>query len=193
MAGENILKSFLISIGFSINDQQFRNFQDVMRKTATSAVDLAKATAGASAVLATSMRAIAAHQEEMYYASQRTGSSVRELQDFGFAASQVGVDAAKAQSAVEGLAAARRMNPGLNGMLGSLGIDPRQLDNTRVMVQLLTRLRSMPYYQGAQIAQMFGIDEQTFNMLESAGCRKWRSFSPSAIACSPRPESIRSR
>lgn len=78
----------------------------------------------------------------------------------------MGVSAEKARGAVEGLAAARRTNPGLNGILANLGIDPRQTDNAKVLIELLAKLRNMPYYQGAQLAGMFGVDEQTFQMLE---------------------------
>ena len=178
MSGSNILKEFLISIGFKVDDQKYRNFQEVLKKTSQNAIDLAKATAGASTILGTSMRAIASHMQSMGFASQRTGSSVRELQDFSFAASQVGVSAEKAQASIEALAAARRANPGLNGMLGNLGIDPRQTDNAKVMVQLLGKLRAMPYYQGSQIAGMFGIDDQTFFMLEKGlpQMEKWAAL-----------------
>jgi len=166
MASSNVLKEFLVSIGFKIDEQQYRNFQEALRTTGKNALELGKSTALASTVLGASLRTVSAQLETLYYASQRTGASAKELKEFSFAASQIGVSAERAQDAIEGLAAARRTNPGLNGMLANMGIDPRQTDNARVMVELLAKLHSVPHYQGAQIAQMFGLDEQTFNMLE---------------------------
>ena len=166
MAASNVLKEFLVKIGFKVDDQQFRNFSEVMRKTGKGAIELGKDTAAATTVLGASLKTIAQQMEGLYYASQRTGASAAELKEFSFAASQVGVSAERAQGAVEGLAAARRTNPGLNGILGDLGIDPRQTDNAKVLMELLVKLRNLPHYQGAQMASMFGIDEQTFNQLE---------------------------
>jgi len=168
MAGStNVLREFLVKIGFKVDEQKFKNFQEAMRTTAKNAAEMGKTALAASTVMGTSLKLIAEQMEGLYFASQRTGASTQELKEFSFAAAQVGVSAEQAQGAIEGLAAARRTNPGLNGLLGSLGIDPKQTDNARVLLQLLTKLHNMPYFQAAQIAGMFGISEQSFNMLEA--------------------------
>ena len=166
MSSSNVLKEFLVKIGFKVDEQQFRNFSEVMRKTGSGAVELGKNTAAATTVLGASLKTIAQQMEGLYYASQRTGASAAELKEFSFAASQVGISAERAQGAIEALAAARRTNPGLNGPLAGLGIDPNQTDNAKVLMELLVKLRNMPHYQGARMASLFGIDEQTFNQLE---------------------------
>lgn len=166
MSSSNILKEFLVKIGFKLDETKFRNFQEGMRTTAKNFAELAKTGLAAGAALGTSTTIIARQMESLYFAAQRTGASAGELKEFSFAASQIGVSAEQAQGAIEGLAAARRTNPGLNGILGGLGIDPHQVDNAKVMVQLLTKLHSMPYFQAEQIAGLFGINESTFNMLE---------------------------
>jgi GH24 family phage-related lysozyme (muramidase) len=127
---------------------------------------MSKTAIAATGVMSTGLKAAAQQMESLYFASRRTGASAGELKALGFAAEQVGISAEKARSAVEGIAAARRTNPGLNGILVGLGIDPKQTDNARVMVQLLGKLGAMPHYQGAQIAAMFGLDERTFLMLK---------------------------
>lgn len=166
MASSNVLKEFLVKIGFKVDEQKFKNFQEAMRTTGKNAVEMGKNTLAASAVMGASLKLIASQMEGLYFASQRTGASTKELKEFSFAAAQIGVSAEQAQGAIEGLAAARRTNPGLNGLLGSMGIDPRQTDNAKTMIQLLVKLHSMPHYQGAQVAALFGIDEGTFNQLE---------------------------
>jgi GH24 family phage-related lysozyme (muramidase) len=167
MAGNSsVLKEFLVKIGFKVDDTQYRNFQEAMRATGKNAVEMSKTALAATTVMGAGLKAVAAQMESLYFATRRTGASATELKELGFAASQVGVSAEQARGAVEGLAAARRTNPGLNGILGGMGIDPRQTDNAKVLVQLLAKLHSMPYYQGAQVAGLFGINEQTFAMLE---------------------------
>ena len=167
MAGNSsVLKEFLVKIGFKIDETKYRDFQESMRVTAKNAVEMSKTALAATTVMGAGLKAVAQQMESLYFATRRTGASATELKELGFAAEQVGVSAEQARGAVEGLAAARRTNPGLNGILGGLGIDPRQTDNAKVLVQLLAKLHSMPYYQGAQVAGLFGINEQTFAMLE---------------------------
>lgn len=167
MSSSNVLKEFLVKIGFKVDETKFRNFQESMRATAKNAAEMGKTLLAASTVGGASLTKLSRQMETLYFASQRTGSSARELKEFSFAATQIGVSAEQAQGAIEGLAAARRTNPGLNGLLGSMGIDPKQTDNAKVLVQLLAKLHSMPHYQGAQVAALFGIDEGTFNQLET--------------------------
>jgi GH24 family phage-related lysozyme (muramidase) len=181
--GSNILKEFLVKISFAQDEQKKRNFLKTIQDISKVSVEVTKSFAGmakgfmgfagtaavATTALGAAMTAIAKPLEGLYWAAQRTGANAKELDEFSYAASQVGVSAEAAQSAIEGLAAARRTNPGLNGILAGMGIDPKQMDNAQVMVQLLTKLQSMPHYQGAQIAGMFGLDEKTFNQLENNG------------------------
>lgn len=177
---DTILKSFLVRLGFKIDDTQFRNFNDGMNKIAKSSVDLAKnfvklgeASALAVTGMGASMVAVGKQLEGLYYVAQRTGASAKELDIFSFAAEQVGVSADTARGAIDRMAAARRNNPGLNGILGGLGIDPRQTDNAKTMVALITKLRNMDVQSGnkthfvtSQWAAMFGLDEQSFKQIE---------------------------
>ncbi len=166
MAGSNILKEFLVRIAFKTDETQRRNFVEGILSLGKNFTELAKTGLAAGTALTASTTVMAKQMESLYFASQRTGGSIAELKEFSFAASQIGVSAEAAQASIEGLAAARRTNPGLDGLLGSMGINPRETDNAKVMVELLTKLHSMPYFVGAQMAGMFGIDEGTFNMLE---------------------------
>jgi GH24 family phage-related lysozyme (muramidase) len=180
MASSSVLKEFLVRIGFAVNDTQYRNFQEGMNRIAKGSVELAKnfvKLGEASTLAITAMGAgmvVAGKQMEgMYFAAQRTGASAKELDVFSFAAEQVGINADTARQAIEKMAGARRTNPGLNGILGGLGIDPRQMDNAKVMVELITKLRNMDAKSGnathfvtSQWAAMFGLDEQSFTQIE---------------------------
>ena len=166
MAGSNVLKEFLVKIGFKVDETKYRNFQEVMRTTAKNAAEMGKTLLTATTVGGAGLTTLAKQMEGLYFAAQRTGATAKELKTFSFAAEQIGVNAERAEGAIEGLAAARRTNPGLNGILGGMGIDPHQIDNAKVMVQLLAKLHAMPHFQAAQIAGLFGIDEGTFNQLE---------------------------
>ncbi len=172
MAADNILKSFFVRLGFKVDQQGQRNFVEGIASLGKGFSELAKTGLAAGTALTASTTVMAKQMESLYFASQRTGASTRELKEFSFAASQIGVSAERAQAAIEGMAAARRTNPGLNGLLASFGINPRETDNAKAMVQLLVKLHSMGgpgtmgYAVATQYAAMFGIDEGTLNQLE---------------------------
>jgi GH24 family phage-related lysozyme (muramidase) len=172
MATENVLREFLVKIGFKVDEQKFKRFQESMNTTGKHAVEMTKnfvklgeASLLAGTTMGVALTAAAKQLEGLYFASQRTGASAKELQTFGFAAEQVGVSAEQARAAVEGLASTRRTNPGVNGLLGSFGIDPRSTDNAKVLVSLLTKLHGMSEAQGVRTAGLFGIDQATFLQL----------------------------
>lgn len=161
----DILKEYLVSIGFQVDESQAKkaksSLQDIGKKFEGMAL---KASAAATA-LAASVTEIASRLEKLYFASQRTGASVTQIQNLRYAAEQVGVSADDAQAALEGMTRAMRLNPGLVAMLKNLNINPNQ-DKVKVLMDLIDRLRRMPFYQGSRIAEMFGINSDTLLMLE---------------------------
>lgn len=165
MAAQNILRSYLVGLGFKIDDQEWKRFDSYWKRISDRFVSLSAQATAASLEVAGAVSHIADQLTDLYYVSQRTSSSVGGIQAFTFGAKQIGLTAEQATSALEGLASAMRMQPGTKGVLASFGIDPNGKDRVETMMKLIDVLRRMPFYQGAAYAQMFGIDEQTFLML----------------------------
>jgi len=160
-----ILKEFLVALGFKVDDQQFRNFETKFKFTIEKFAEIGKVAVAAGAALSVAITKTASDMEKLYYVSQRTGASVANLQALRFGAEQIGVSADQATNAVEGLAAALRLNPGKRGLLTMLGIQ-EGTDNAQTLLNLVSRLRQMPFFMAAQFAGQFGIDERTLFMLE---------------------------
>jgi lysozyme len=177
---ESVLKSFVVSLGFKINDQQFRNFNEGLLKISKGTTELLRnfkalgeATALSTTAIGASLVAVAKPLESMYYLAQRTGASAKEIDVLGYSFEQLGMSAETAGALIDKMAQARRTRPGLNGILGMLGVDPGQTDNAKTMVQLITQLRNMDvksggknHYVASQYASMFGVDEATFKRIE---------------------------
>lgn len=161
----DILKEYLVSIGFQVDEKQVRNFRDNLSTIDKRLEELGKVAIASATALSASVTIIASKLEQMHYASERTRTSVGNLQTFRFAAEQIGVSADDAQAAVEGMARALRLQPGLFGLLQELSINPNQ-EGVKLLMDLVDRLRRMPFFQAAQYAQMFGIDERTLFMME---------------------------
>lgn len=161
-----VLKEFLVSIGFDLDEQKMKRFDAFMARAEKGFKTLAIEGAGAAVVLGASITKIAESINQLYYVGQRTNTSVAGLKAFTYGAEQVGVSADAATGALESMSAALRTSPGLKGMLKSFWhIDADKQSGVKTLMQLIDHLRHMPYYQGYQYAAQFGIDEKTFFQL----------------------------
>ena len=117
--------------------------------------------------------------EQAYYASSRTGSSVKEMNAFKYAASQMGSSADEAQSAIEGLAKAQREMPGFAGILRRLGAtDPSNL--TKSLNDIGPKLAAMPLAQAEAYAKLLHIPENL--LLAMRKVEEFRSFEKQSAA-----------
>lgn len=167
----NILREFLVAIGFSIDDQEFRDFQSKFNLTTQKFAELGKVAAAAGVAIAATVIKTASEMERLYFVSERTGASVGRLMSLRFGAGQAGINAETITGAVESMAASLRANPGLAMFFQQLGIK-QVSDNTQNLIDLVTRLKdlgppgSYGYAIAQQIAAGFGLDPQTLFMLE---------------------------
>ncbi len=164
------LRDYLVTLGFKVNKADEARFKDALGTAAKTVAGLTAAMTAAAAAIQASVIKIAADFDSIYFASQRTGTSVANIKSLSYALSQVGGSSGQAASAIEGLAAAIRTNPGIEGMLNSLGIATREngrlKDTADIIDGIVSNLsKSHPYYTSAQIAGILGIDEATFRVL----------------------------
>jgi hypothetical protein len=172
----NVLKAYLVSIGYKVDEQQFRKFQDAQKKTGAGAAQLSTqfkdvvkqlekmAIAVAAFIgirdLAETFKDISQGLEDLYFSSKRAGASAGNLQAFQYGMEQIGISAQSATAMVENLKLAL-VNPGNVSLLKTLGINPNQ-DNVNVTLDLIKRLSTMPDYLGKEYAKSFGIGEQEY-------------------------------
>ncbi|PQK80225.1 hypothetical protein CG428_02375 [Pantoea ananatis] len=162
----DVIKDFLISLGFQVDESGARKFDATIANTTLQAVKLGAAVEAAALSVVAYTAKIASGLDNLYWASQRTGATVAGIQQIGFAVSQLGGTVAGARSSLESLAHFMRNNPGAEGFLNRLGVQTRDAQgNMRDMASIFTgvgdKLGNMPYYRANQYAQMLGIDENT--------------------------------
>lgn len=163
-ADSEVIRSFLMQLGFRIDESGARRFATSILGISKVATETGAAIAGVAVGAEAMVQVFASGMEKLYYASQRTRASVESLQAIRFASQQVGVSAEAAAAAVEGFSRALRLNPGMGALLRGLGVDTKGKDTVQQMYALVGRLAKMPHFVGAKWAQMFGMDEQTFLM-----------------------------
>jgi hypothetical protein len=157
------IKEYLIGLGFNVDDAGLSKFSLAIGKSTTEFGALGAVAAKTTIAIEESVVRVARQFEGLYYASLRTGETVAGLQSIGFAARQIGLTTEQAQGAIERFALAMRTNPGLQGLARQLGVGPGT--PLHQIQQLVENLRSQPYYIAQRYADLFGIDERTFQML----------------------------
>lgn len=167
MAGssdQEILREYLVSLGFRVDasvQQRFGGTLATMDKRATA---LGRSLVGV-AVAATAMATeFAFRMERLYYSSKLAESAAGNLQAIDFAGKQSGVS--DMTKNVQALAGALRANPGLEGLLNSLGVSVTGRDRADVLLDLVRALKSMPFYIAQRYASMFGISPEDLLLME---------------------------
>lgn len=170
MADANVIREFLVSLGWKIDESGQKKFVDSIASTSLKVVELGAAIAATSAAVVAGVAKIADQMESLYFASQRTGAAVANIQALGFAAGQMGSSASAAAASLENLARFMRNSPGATGLIQSLGVQTRDAngglrDTTDILRDLGKQFSTMPYYRANAYAQALGIDEKTLMAL----------------------------
>ncbi|MEJ2896223.1 phage tail tape measure protein [Bordetella avium] len=171
MADQNIIREFLVSLGWKIDDKGERRFVETVEKSTKRVIALGTAATAAAAAVVAATAKMAAGLEEIYYTSQRTKTSSQNILALGFAAGQAGSSANALRGSLENLARLIRSAPGSENLIQSIGVQTRdangQLKDTgEVLTDLGERLKAMPYYRAKAYADVLGIDENTLMALQ---------------------------
>lgn len=170
----SIIQEFLVSLGFKTNESGLKNFVTGIGKATKTVLALAAAIDATAGTVAAGIARWASNLEALYFAAQRTGSSAISLKALDLAARNLGASSGEAQEAVEGLAAALRINPGnvglLTGLLAKLGYQLKvnadgSIDSADALIKLSQVFKSMPYFQAKQFADLLNISEHTLYQL----------------------------
>lgn len=163
MADEsNILREYLIALGFKVDPAATKRFGTTISALDKSATKLSRGIVGVGVAAQVMATEFAFRMEKLYYSSKLAESAAGNLQALNFGGKQVGI--ANITEQVTNLARAVRANPGLQGLLNSLGVRVTGRDMSDVASDLVAQLSKMPFYIAQRYAQMFGIDADTLKL-----------------------------
>jgi len=167
-----ILREYLVRVGFAVDQTEGKKFERSLANWDKRANFLTKALFSAASASAAMVAAFTYNMEKLYYASRRIDSTVGNIQALDYASRKVGVQ--NITQSMESLARNLRSNPGLVGLLQSLGVSVKGRDKADVMMDLVTQLKKMPFFVAERYANLFGIDPDTLFMLQD-GLDKWKA------------------
>jgi hypothetical protein len=118
------IKDYLIGLGFECDEAQVKKFDNFIEGTGKKMAEFGQIAIVSAASIQASVTVIASEFEKLYYASQRTGTSVGAIQALQFGAEQVGVSAESATAALETMVRTMQLNPGAKSLMAHLGVEP---------------------------------------------------------------------
>lgn len=163
---DTVIRDFLVSLGFSTDNEGARKMVDTLKGVELKAALLHKTLLLLATGAVVAVTKTASELDKLYYSSQRIGASASNIRAYGDAISQMGGNAQNALQSLENVAQKMRNSPGYEGMLTGMGVATRdgngQLrDRVEVMKDLSKTMKGMDYYQANAYASSLGIDENT--------------------------------
>lgn len=163
-----VMRQFLVSLGFRVNEVQKRTFDDVVLKS-DGVVKKLGATVLTTGVAAQAMVvALANSFEKLYYLSQRTGTSAADIKAAGAAGRQIGLNAATIESTINNISRAIKADPGTAALIEGLtgkSVQGRGID--KVLQDVVRSLSKYPDFFAFQMAGQIGIDPDTYLQLKN--------------------------
>ena len=174
MAAQDILKSFLISLGWQNDEVAAKKVFESIGKMEKSLVGVVIAAEAAALGVVAALGKMAQGFEKAYYQSSRTGSTVAALNAFKYAASQTGSTADEASAAVENLALKIRENRGFRTLVQNITGD-KSNDVTRQITELGTAFSRMTSEQAHATASLLGLPEHLLLALQNPEFAKYQA------------------
>lgn len=164
---QQILREYLISLGFKIDKQGEKDFHTTLESGAKKVAIFAKGLMAAAAGIAGMAASFALSMDKLYYASQKANSTAGNLKALEFAGRQIGMTAEAVDSMVQSMVMTLRTDPGMAGWMRSLGVDASEArQGVDIWLDLIDKLREQPFYQGAQFAEMVGMSPDQLLQVE---------------------------
>lgn len=159
MADANVIRSFLVSLGFKVDEAGNKKFNEGIDKATKNVDRLARGLTLMAVATVSAVKTYGEQMQRLYYSSQLSGASAQNLSALRFGFSQIGLSADQASGAIGNMAQSMVANPGLRGLMNNLlGEDTSKMDTVKVFMAFLDKLKGMQPYVAMQYGQKFGID-----------------------------------
>lgn len=181
MSNSQVIESFLVQLGYKVDDSSRRRFEDGMTKAASLFAGLAKTAAVTAVSVGVAIDQAAKRLDSLYFTSKRVGASAGNIEALKYAIEQLGGTSEGAMGSLEGLAKfMREYGEGAEQKLRGLGVQTRDAngklrDTVDIYKDLAAVLKSMKSTDAAQHAALFGTDDMTLQAIRGGDLLKYIS------------------
>lgn len=172
MAQSDVIREFLVALGFKVDESSLRKFSDNIESATKNVGALVLAVEAAAVAVKAATIGFANEMEKLYFASKKSGASATNLKALSNTLENFGVSADEAMGSVQSLARWMRNTPGSEEFLKGIGVEARDAngelrDTTDIMAELGGKLKAQPYYMAKEYAGLFGISEDTLRAMRN--------------------------
>lgn len=163
-----VMRQFLVSLGFKVNEVQKRTFDDSVLKIDGTVKRLGATVLATAASAQALVVGFANSFERLYYLSQRTGTSAADIKAAGQAGKQIGLNAEAIEAAIGNISRAIKADPGTAALIEGLtgkSVQGRGID--KVLQDVVRSLSKYPDFFAFQMAGQIGIDPDTYLQLKN--------------------------
>ena len=170
------IREFLVGLGFKTDEASLGRFTRAIEGATLRAKLLGDAIEGMATSAYESVTKTADNFERLYWQSQRLATSVSSIRAFSYAVSQLGGDAAQANSSLEGFGNFLKYHPGTRSLIGGrVGHSIEGEDAGKVLDEVGSYLRTLSKPQQKLQATQMHLDDLTYNAVINPGFHKWYS------------------
>ena len=172
-SNSDVLREFLVQLGFKIDRPTEQRFVDHVKRTTLAVAGLGTGAVVAAAAVVGATAKMAKGLEGLYFTSQRTKASAKNILSFGYAAERMGGSVEGMTGAIEALKKFERSQPhGRSWIEQSLGVDLRNAhggaldtaDQLQRIGKALAAMHNQP--RAMQYAGILGIPYRELLVLE---------------------------
>jgi hypothetical protein len=161
----DVIREFLVSLGFRIDANGMRRFQDAVSGSTSSVGGLGRAAFDAALQVTDAVEKMAKQYESLSYASQRTGASTGNLKSAAYAFSQIGLSAEEGAAAIERFADLMMNNPGKKSFVEGWGATAE--DTATKLKQFMHNIKKAypkkeDYFVASRMAETGGVGNDIF-------------------------------
>ena len=123
MAASDVLKSFLVSIVYAVDTNSEKSFAKSVEGAGLKVAAMGAAVVAAASAAVYAVDKMTERYEALGYMAKRTGSSVKDIQAFQYAMSQMGSTVEDANAALESGSRAMQKFSGVRAQMARAGVD----------------------------------------------------------------------
>ncbi|MDQ0507413.1 M15 family metallopeptidase [Xanthobacter agilis] len=157
------IEEYVIALGLKVDKAQEQRFNSALDNLGKTFAWMAAGLTAAAATIQATVVAVSKSFDNLYFAAQRTNSTVAGIKSLSYAFTQIGGTADEAMGAISGLAKAMRTNPGVEKWLNAQGIKTAGKDVKQILMDAADVFAKKDYAISNQFAEMIGIPEETWN------------------------------
>lgn len=164
MAEKDILREYLVKLGFQMDQASAKKFTDFMAGAEKAMVRFMVGIQAAAVAVTAGVSKFASQMERLYWAARHGGSSASGFKAFERTAENLGASVESARGAVIGLASSIRNNPVMEAFFKQFGIQTRDAkgnirDTTDLLRDMSRVFQDMDYQVANAYAKQLGITE----------------------------------